>query len=154
MTANFTEDFSLNSAISHLMGLSGALWVSACLSSWSRGEREASCHVARCWRGLRPGAEQDHGVTFFISKKHFVHSRSLVFELEDSEGLSGPNPFYPPHPHHVLVMRTQGPSGGLTTPGAAPASEPSRCASSSCPSAWAPVTRPLFPPPPPASLTF
>ncbi|XP_036287950.1 probable leucine--tRNA ligase, mitochondrial [Pipistrellus kuhlii] len=26
VTANFTEDFSLNSAISHLMGLSGALW--------------------------------------------------------------------------------------------------------------------------------
>ena len=41
MTAHFTEDFSLNAAISHLMGLSGALLVSGPSASLvgSRGER-------------------------------------------------------------------------------------------------------------------
>lgn len=76
MTAHFTEDFSLNSAISHLMGLSSALLVSgpsvlAVVAEEGSGPQ-----------GLGSETEQHHEVTLRCSstilEQHFFYGHNLV----------------------------------------------------------------------------
>lgn len=64
VTAHFTEDFSLNSAISHLMGLSSALSVSV-LSALVVVVEEGSGP-----QGLGSGTEQHHDVTLSVQLCH------------------------------------------------------------------------------------